>query len=171
VNKERILTGTAIPRRAASSGETPKLEIFVIFTTLKQTLATLRSAHTLAANLNAKITILAAQVVPYPLPLDQPPVPVSFIEQELSAAAGDLETAINVYLCRDRVKTIRQVLRHGSLVLIGGRKHWWPTADQRLVRKLTGDGHRVLWEHAHNAAGRDCFHDPAGAPRAGRLYE
>ena len=86
-------------------------------------------------------------MVPYPLPLDRPPVPVEFTERTLRALASEqtVETVVEFYLCRDREDTIRQVLKPESIVVIPGRKRWWPTADNRLAKLLRRDGHRVIF--------------------------
>ncbi len=110
------------------------------------TQATLKAATALAHDLGARITILVAQVVPYPLDLRCPPVPVEFTEQALCtmAADQDVETTIKLYLCRDRQRTVRQALKPDSMVVIEGRQGWWPTADKRLARMLRRDGHHVM---------------------------
>jgi hypothetical protein len=114
---------------------------------LARTRATLAAATRHARGLGAQITILAAQVVPYPLPLDRPPVPVEFTERALSSLASEqtVATDVELYLCRDKNETIRKVLKPESLVVIGGRKRWWRTAENRLTRLLRRDGHRVVF--------------------------
>jgi hypothetical protein len=89
---------------------------------------------------------MAAQVVPYPLSLEQPPVSVDFIEQTLVSLASEQEiaTAVELYLCRDRNETIRQVLKPESIVVIAARWRWWPTAEKHLAKLLRKDGHRVI---------------------------
>jgi hypothetical protein len=124
----------------------PGLAIHVIFTNAAATRKSLKAASQMARDLQAHITILMAQVVPYPLPLANPPVPVELTERELlrMAREQDVETDIRVCLCRDRQQTIREGLRPESTVVIGGRKRWWPTAEDSLAKALRRDGHRVL---------------------------
>src|SRR4029077_4509030 len=88
-------------------------------------------------------------VVPFQLPLEEPPVPVAFLQETLRELVAQLETdtfdpAVHLYLCRDRVRALSQVLRPNSLVVLGGRKHWWPTAESKLARALRSQGHRVI---------------------------
>jgi hypothetical protein len=122
------------------------LDLHVIYTSFPRTRAALAEAASLAAGLDARVTILAAQIVPYPLPLEEPPVAVEFIERKLWTMASEQESGatVAVYLCRDREDTIRQVLRPESVVVIGGRKWWWPTEEQHLAKILRRDGHRVI---------------------------
>jgi hypothetical protein len=131
---------------ADPSPRDPGLDLQVIFTSFPRTRAALAAAASLAAGLQARVTILAAQVVPYPLPLEEPPVAVEFTEQKLWQMAAEQESgaSIAVYLCRDREETIRQVLLPESVVVIGGRKWWWPSAEQHLAKTLRRDGHRVI---------------------------
>ena len=122
------------------------LQLHVIFTGLKETEASLGAAGQLARDLGGRLTLLVAEVVPYPLPLDCPPVPAEFTEKVLSQLAGkqEVETRVQVYLCRDRNQTIRQALIPNSIVVIGSRKRWWPTREQWLASLLRRDGHQVI---------------------------
>ena len=106
-------------------GRGPRLNVHVVCTNLKtSSLKSVRAAHRLAGklarDLGARVTVLAAQVVPYPLPLEQPPVPIEFTEQALLRMVGDqeVETAIDVRLCRDSEETIRGALPAGSVVVV-----------------------------------------------------
>ena len=140
------------PSTPAIARAEPDLDLHVIFSTLPRTRAILAAAHRFANGLSAQITILAAQVVPYPLPLEEPPVPVEFTERLLwSLASGqEIATAAEIYLCRDREQTIRQVLPRESVVLMSERK-WWQTGEERRLAKiLRRDGHRVIFAGASN---------------------
>ena len=110
----------------------------------------LHTASGLARGLGARVTVHVPQVIPYPLELKAPPVSVAFAEQQLLALAGDqpVETNIQMYLCRDLTETIRRVLKPDSVVVIGGRKRWWPTPEKKLAAILRRDGHRVIFTHA-----------------------
>jgi hypothetical protein len=121
------------------------LDLHVIFTDLPKTAAALAAARTLARDLGARITLMAAQVVPYPLPLAEPDVPVEFTERVMESLAVDNDAAVEIYLCRDRNEAIRRVLPPDSLVIFGARKwRWWPSWESRLARLLRQDGRRVL---------------------------
>jgi hypothetical protein len=130
---------------SSSSGDR-KLDIKVIYTGIKGTAAALDAAISMARGLGARITILAAQVVPYPLPLTNPPVPIEFTERVLGSMTSELEgeAGAEILLCRDREQTIRQAVGAASLVLIGARKCWWRTPENTLARILQRDGRRVL---------------------------
>jgi hypothetical protein len=130
---------------ASSHGER-KLDIKVIYTGTRATVAALAAACSMARGLAARITILAAQVVPYPLPLTDPPIPIEFTERILGSMTSELEeeATAEIHLCRDREQTIRQAVGPASVVVIGTRKRWWPTAEQTLARRLRRDGRRVL---------------------------
>jgi hypothetical protein len=55
------------------------------------------------------------------------------------------DPTLHLYLCRDRVWALSQVLKPNSLVVIGGRKRWWPTAEARMARALQDKGYRVVF--------------------------
>ena len=127
-----------------------RLEVNVIFTDPQATMAALKTAGLLARDLGASIQVRAAIAVPYPLPLDKPPVSVAFIEDLLCrmvrrADLDAFEPCVHLYECRDRIETFLQVLEPHSLVVICGRKHWWPTAESRMAKALRSKGHRVVF--------------------------
>ena len=117
----------------------PLLDLKVIFTDLPRTAAALAAARAMARGLGAHITVMAAQVVPYPLPLAAPDVPVEFTARMLQSISVE-NTTVEIHLCRDRNETIRRALAPDSIAIIGVRK--W--RDWRLTRILRRDGRRVL---------------------------
>lgn len=123
-----------------------RLRIAVVFTSVEPTLAALREACKHAGLLNARLDLIVPQIVPYPRPLTSPPVLLEFNERRFRviAAESPVETAVRIYLCRDRDETLRKVLPNHSLVVIGGRRHWWPTEERRLARALRRAGHEVV---------------------------
>ena len=135
---------------SAPEVQSPELEVNVVYTRLPSAAKSLDVASGLARGLGARVTVHVAQVIPYPLELKSPQVPVQFAEQQLLAMAGEqpVETSIRIYLCRDLTDTIRQVLKPDSVVILGGRKRWWPTRERRLAAALRRDGHRVILSYA-----------------------
>jgi hypothetical protein len=139
---------TGYPARPIREEIDQKLNIAVVFTSVESTLAALKEAGNLANSLGAQIKLVVPQVVPYPLPLETPPVLVEFNENRFRviASKSPVETSVHIYLCRDRFETLASVLKSGSIVVLGGRKRWWPTKDERLARKLRGAGYEVLFK-------------------------
>src|SRR5437763_7834994 len=80
----------------------PHLNLYVVFTQPQATRAALLTASRMARDLNARVVLLVAKTVPFPLPLDAPPVSQAFTDRLLSqlAAAQDAEVTVLVYLCR-----------------------------------------------------------------------
>ena len=128
----------------------PGLNIEVVFTSFAATLAALKRAGSLASRLNARIRLVVPQVVPYPCPLASPPVLLDFNERRFRAIADEspVETTVQLYLCRDRWEALKEVLKPGSLVVVGGRKSWWPVVEKRLAKKLGRAGHDVIYTEA-----------------------
>jgi len=126
---------------------TGRLNINVVFTSVNATLAALKAAGALANHLAAHITLVVLQIVPYPLPLKTPPVLIEFNERRFRIIASEspVETTVRIYLCRDPLETLPAVLQPHSVVVLGGRRRWWPTAEQRLARKLQRVGHKVIF--------------------------
>ena len=84
----------------------------MVFTSVEATLAALKEAGNLANSLGARITLVVPQVVPYPLPLETPPVLVEFNENRFRVIASEspVETSVQIYLCRDPFETLTLVL-------------------------------------------------------------
>jgi len=135
------------PQPTTTEESESRLNISVIYTGLETTLTALKQAGVLASSLGARITLVATQLVPFPLPLTTPPVLSDFNEQRFRVIAGQsrVETRVSVYLCRDRMETLKTVLKPHSLVVIGGSKGWWPTSEKRLAAKLRRVGHEVIF--------------------------
>ena len=124
-----------------------RLNICVVFTSAESTLAAMRKAGALAGRLGARITLLAMQVVPFPRPLESPPVLLDWNEHRFRAIAKEspVETVVRIYLCRDSIETLKGALGPKSVVVIGCTKSRWPfTADKRLARELRRAGHEVI---------------------------
>ena len=122
------------------------LDVVVVFTAVEATIAALRKAGALANRLCARITLLVPRIVPYPLPITSPPVLLDFNERRfrLIACENPVRTTVQIVLCRDRFETLTQVLKPHSLIVMGGRKRWWPTAETKIARKLRRAGHEVI---------------------------
>jgi hypothetical protein len=131
---------------AAGESES-RLNLDVVFTSVEPTLAALKRAGALASRLNARITLVVPQIVPYPLLLKTPPVLIEFNERRFRIIASQCPAAVTVriYLCRDPAETLAGVLNPDSVVVLGGRRRWWPTAEKRLARKLRRMGHEVIF--------------------------
>ena len=144
---QRTLNPPVAHRERRTPKETePSLNVAVVFTSLDSTLVALRKAANLASRLGTRISLLVPQVVPYPLPLESPPVLLDWNERRFKVIAeqSPVETTVQIFLCRDRLETLKAALNPRSLVVVGGSKHWWPTAEKRLARRLRADGHEVI---------------------------
>jgi hypothetical protein len=130
----------------------PPLDVNVIFTSAKATVAAMRQAAQLASDLGARVRVLAPQVVSFATDLEHPPVNTEFLAEryrEIAAEAG-VEAAIQIVLCRDILDALRMILRPNSVVVVGGSKRWWmkwgwPTRESKLARALEAAGHQVLF--------------------------
>jgi hypothetical protein len=146
---ERILAPAPGRPEPALRGETDeRLNIAVVFTSGESTSAALREAACLANSLAARITLVVPQVVPYPLPLESPPVLLDFSESRCRdiASQSPVETSVRIYLGRDRFEILRMALNPGSLVVMGGRKRWWLTGERALARRLRKAGYEVVFK-------------------------
>ena len=134
--------------RQLLDGQTERrLEVFVVFTDLPGTLAAVQSAEGLAQQLGGRLRLLMPYEVSYHLPLTKPAVPVEFLESQMRdlAARTGMEVDAQVCLCRDKKNALANLLPPNSLIVVGGKQRWWPTAAQLLARSMQRDGHQVIF--------------------------
>ena len=53
--------------------------------------------------------------------------------------------AAHICLCRDKCPTVRLILKPHSIMILGGGKRWWPTAEDRLASVLKKGWHHVIF--------------------------
>jgi hypothetical protein len=121
--------------------------VYVVFTSIDETLAAARVAHRLAGAMGVPLTIIHFRAVPFPLPVDEP-TGVSPAETEAFVArlrAEGLDARVRVYLCRDERRTIPFAFKAHSLIVVAGQHRWWPTPSERWCRTLEAAGHLVVF--------------------------
>jgi hypothetical protein len=138
---EAVNVTRAIPSFRTLAGGSNS-QVYVIFTDIVGTKRALTAASRLARGLDFRVTLLIPRIVPYPLPLERPPVPVDFVERriaELVSGVGE-EIAIEILLCRDRSEAFRNAFGPESLVVVGtGKIRSW-LRYRNLLRCLKADG-------------------------------
>ncbi len=129
-----------------TTGPGVRQPVCVIFTSLSCTLKALERAAQLANPLQSGIEIVAVESVPFALPLDEPPVPFGFLVRRLQEMAAKFPEQIKVsaYLCRDQMAALNRVLNRSFPVVIGIRKAWWLSREERLARKLRHAGYNLI---------------------------
>jgi hypothetical protein len=123
-----------------------ELRVQVLFTTLEETKAALRRAERLSAGLDAEIALILTPIVPFPLPLEQPPASLDFARDQIRVLADsvDREVVGYVYLCRDRMQMLESILRPCSLLVVGVSQQRLFGKTKRLVRALRRRGHDII---------------------------
>jgi hypothetical protein len=134
----------ALARRDTEPSSPGQLEVNVIFTDQRATVAAVRAATRLARDLTASIRVRAAIAVPFSLPLDRPQISIPFTEEVLSGLVSrfeqnSLDITAHLYLSRNRIETFLQILQPNSLVVIAGRKRPWPTPESRIAKRLQSE--------------------------------
>ena len=133
-----------IPR--APEGSSERLRIHVVFTTPTETREALRHAERLSAGLDSEIVLILTPIVPFPLPLDQPPTSLAFAQEQIHDLAQfvDRELLGYIYFCRDPLRMLESALRPHSLLVMGLCKRWFFSRSERLARALRRRGHEVV---------------------------
>jgi hypothetical protein len=157
-------TDTSEPPPGGKDGQGQ--EIIVLFTTHAGTVAALKMASRLSANLGARPKLLMLYAVPYTLPLGKRALPDGFLENRVRALRRDFpeEISTDLHLCRHPRQGLREALPPHSLIVVGGRKRCWPTPEQKLAKFLQSSGHQVIFVDERDL-GTALTATPALAPR------
>jgi hypothetical protein len=122
-------------------------KVYVLFTNFDQTLGAVRVAGRLASAMGGDVTVVHFRSIGFGAPLDHPsglsPVETDAFRARL--AAEHCGARVRVCLCRDPRQAIRSVIDGHSLVVIGGRRRWWPTPSNRWRRMLEKEGYVVVF--------------------------
>ena len=122
--------------------------INVVFTTTDDTLEAVRVASELGRAMHAELKVVHFRSVPIPLSLEQP-AGVSPIETDAfirRVRAEGIDARVRVFLCRSADRAIPMAFRRDAMIVIGGRRgHLWPTAAERLRRRLEAAGCFVVF--------------------------
>ena len=134
-----------IDLRRPSDLTTGVLWMAIPYTTPELTRAALRHAG-VCSDLDVHVTLVDVQVVPFPCPLDQPPINKKFSERRLRDLLEEtgLPGHASVLYTRDWLDGFKRLLEPGSLVVLATKKRWWPTREEKLARTLTKAGHQVM---------------------------
>jgi hypothetical protein len=125
----------------------------VLFTKPDETLEAVRVASAIGRAMAVPLTVTHLRAVPYPLTLETPtglsPAETdAFVER---VRAEGIDVRVRVYLCRDADDMLPKAFKEHSVIVIGGRRSWWPTWYERMRRRLEAAGHFVVFVDA----GRD----------------
>ncbi len=123
-------------------------EVNIVYTTPEATRTALLAARSYSKQLKVRVRVLAFQIVPYPLNIDEPDVSNEFaIDQILTALTADpeIEFSLEYFLCRDPEDALIRYLESPTIVVIAGRSRLFPSKEQRLARRLSNLGHQVVF--------------------------
>ncbi len=125
------------------------MSVHVVATTERGTRAALKAAGACAAGLDVSVVLLVPHIVPFAEPLDRPTDSPAHHAERFRGIAGTLglDVTIRVCLCRS-TSLVTTLLPRDAVVLVGGRRRWWRSREERFVRGLTRRGVRALFVDA-----------------------
>ena len=144
-----VVANEASLKPAQQFDDAGTLEIVVPYSSPEMTAKVVDRAAALSAGLNVILKLVAVYVAPYPTELRCPAATERHLTARLTELAErtSLPACVEILVARDRVEAFRQVLRPGSAVLLGSRKHFWHTREEKLARNLARQGHHVSLIH------------------------
>jgi hypothetical protein len=129
------------PEATAAESE---LDLVVPFTDPVMTRAAVRAANRLGEGLGAALRLVRVQLVPFPCDLDQPPIPLDFLREQLRNFRSALPMQGEVRLARDFQTGLVTTLRKDSTVILASKKRLWTTRTERLAAALRRAGYRTI---------------------------
>lgn len=137
------------PGALLMAGAGGQIEIVVPYTEWEVTAAVLQRAVALTAGLNARISLIAVHTVPYPSTFGCPASVHAYLVEQLVDLAGRCALPVNaqVVLARGLWDGFRHAVPAESMVLLGSRKRFFRTYEERLARMLASHGHKVSLIH------------------------
>ena len=138
VAKTQFTTGAGQEKHAA------ELDLVVPFTTPELTRVALDAASRLTAGLNPAIRLVRIQVVPYPLQINQSPVHIEFLKEQLAKLSSGRPVAAEIRLARSMEDALLGTLGRESVVVLAAPKRPWTTRNERLAATLRRAGHKVI---------------------------
>jgi hypothetical protein len=136
------------PVAPSSSGSPGRFRINVLFTNVAQTLDALNAACSITADLDAEIVLLVPLTVPYPRPIDEPDIPLTFLCKQITEMTKALnehaEVSAYIYIGRDPLEMLLAVLPPSSVICLGTGRRWLFNRNRRMARQLRRSGHEVI---------------------------
>lgn len=124
------------------------LEVVVLHTTTKETLEALQAAARMAGGLGAHIRLLVLETVPCTGAGN--PASVECAKRRFRTVAADarVETHVDIRLGSDFRNMLESALKPRSLIVVGGKRGWWPSFRHRLAHRLEQRSHHVVFSGA-----------------------
>jgi hypothetical protein len=139
--REKTQFGIGVIEQTPDEAE---LDLVVPFTTPELTRAALDAANRMGAGLNATLRLVRVQVVPFPLDLNQSPVYIDFLKDQLAQFQSDLPVAGEIRLTREFEAGLLGTLGRESVVILATPRRMWRTRNEHLAATLRRAGHKVV---------------------------
>jgi len=122
------------------------LDVVVLYTSAELAEAALKRAEELAHGMEVRVRLVSAQIVPYPLPVNQPPVNLQHLQHELELISerSGLEVEAEIVLARDIQTALQKALEPHSVVVLASRRRLWRTKEESLRKECVKAGHEVV---------------------------
>jgi hypothetical protein len=143
-------SAAAIDPEADFSDKNPAIRteaVYVIVTTIDESLAAARVARDLSAAMGVPLVLLHFRTGRFTPPADSS-LGISPVETEALVTrlcAEGVDTRVRVYCCRNERQAIPYAFKPHSLIVVAGQRSWWPTRSERWRRALETVGHFVVF--------------------------
>jgi hypothetical protein len=142
------MDGQIAPTELPAGRSPARLWVHVLATTVEGTRCALTSASRLTDGHQARIVLLVPVRNSSRVSLDPSSEEQHAIVDEYRSLAASVEGHVTVLfcLCRRPDDVVHSMLGRYSLVIVGGRSRaWWPSREERLVRRLAATGYPVVF--------------------------
>ncbi len=139
-----------IQKTSTKHFETPlfgrALDVVVLYTSVELVKVALKRAEELAEGMDVRVRLVSMQIVPYPLPVDQPSVNLQQLKADLEDVSdrSGLEVHGDIVLARDIQTALRTALKQNSIVVLASHRRPWRTQEESLQKQCIKAGHDVI---------------------------
>jgi hypothetical protein len=134
-------------QEAVTDATPAKLSVNVLATTHDGTRCALDAAKRLTSGLNARVVLIVPRLASFAGGFDASKERNALVDEHRALAVDvGVHAKVLFCLCHRYDDVAHQMLGRSSLLIVGGRKRaWWPTREERLVSRLSGEGYPVVF--------------------------
>jgi hypothetical protein len=134
------------PRRLEAPSSEQVLDVVVLYTSVELAKAALNRAQELTHGMELRVRLVSTQIVPYPLPMDEPPINLQHLQHQLELVSehSGLSVEGEIVLARDMQTALQTALRPHSIVVLASHRRLWRTKEEHLKKECVKAGHEVV---------------------------
>ena len=141
---KELANGSRVQAALDTSGWT----VHVLATTPEGTRCALETARRLTQGVAGQVALFVPRLTTFAAPFDASSGERAAMVDAYQAIAADVGVHVTTLfcVCKRLDDVVHQLLGTSGLVIVGGRRRaWWPSREERLVDRLSGEGYAAVF--------------------------